>query len=48
MWLRGTVAQFPPFVIDRDNSVYLRECSPFWVGIFITFNKENNHVYCFM
>ena len=25
----------------RDNSVHLHECSPFWVGIFITFNKEN-------
>ena len=23
-----------------DNSVYLNECSPFWVDIFITFNKE--------
>jgi len=31
-----------------DNSVHLHECSPFWVGIFITFNKENYHVYCFM
>ena len=32
----------------RDNSVHLHECSPFWVGIFITFNQENYHVYCFM
>ena len=32
----------------RDNSVHLHECSPFWVGIFVTFNKENYHVYCFM
>ena len=24
----------------RDNSVHLPDCSPFWVGIFITFNKE--------
>jgi len=31
-----------------DNSVYLHECSPFWVGIFITFNKEKYHIYCFM
>ena len=31
-----------------DNSVYLQECSPFWVSIFITFNKESYHVYCFM
>ena len=23
-----------------DNSVHLHECSPCWVGIFITFNKE--------
>ena len=23
-----------------DNSVYLNECSPFLVDIFITFNKE--------
>ena len=21
---------------------------PFWIGIFITFNKENYHIYCFM
>jgi len=33
----------------RDNSVHLYEWSPFWVSIiFITFNKENYHVYCFM
>ena len=32
----------------RDNSVHLHECSPFWIGIFITFNTENYHVYCFM
>jgi len=25
----------------RDNSVHLHECSPFWVGIYITYNKEN-------
>jgi len=25
----------------RDNYVHLHECSPFWVCIFITFNKEN-------
>ena len=31
----------------RDNSVHFHECSPFWVGIFFTFNKENFHVYCF-
>ena len=23
----------------RGNSVHLHECSPFWVGILITFNK---------
>ena len=27
-----------------DNSVHLHDCSPFWVGIFITFNKENFYV----
>ena len=32
----------------RGNSVHLHECSPFWVGILITFNKENYHVYCLM
>jgi len=34
----------------RDNFVHFHECSPFWVpvGIFITFNKENYHVYSFM
>ena len=37
-----------PSFRNRDNSVHLYECSPFWVGIFITFNKENYHVYCFM
>jgi len=26
----------------RDNSVHLHECSPVWVGIYITFNKELN------
>ena len=30
-----------PYFYYRDNSVHLLECSPFWVGIFITFNKEN-------
>jgi len=24
----------------RDNSVHVYECSPFWVGIFIIFNKK--------
>jgi len=37
-----------PSFLSRDNSVHLHECSPFWVGIFITFDKENYHVYCFM
>jgi len=32
----------------RDNSVHLHECSPFWVGIFITFSKDNYYVYCLM
>ena len=32
----------------NDNSVHLYECSPFWVGILINFNKENFHVYGFM
>ena len=32
----------------RDKFVYLHECSPFWIGIFIASNKENCHVYCFM
>jgi len=46
------------FSVDRETSnslfrfsdyaIYLHECSPFGVGIFITFNKENCHVYCFM
>jgi len=31
-----------------DISVHLQECSPFLVGNFITINKENYHVYCFM
>jgi len=31
-----------------DNSVHLHEWPPFGVGIFVTFNKENYHVYCFM
>jgi len=30
----------------RDNSVHLYECSPFLEGIFVTFNKENYHIYC--
>jgi len=30
-----------------DNSVHLHECSPFWVGIFITLKKENYLIYCF-
>jgi len=37
----NTSGQFPLFPRYRDNSVHLHECSPFWVGIFITFNKEN-------
>ena len=37
-----------PSFHDGDNSVHLHECSPFWVGIFITFNKENYNVYCLM
>jgi len=37
-----------PSISYWENSVYLHECSPFWVGIFITFNKENYHVYRFM
>jgi len=32
----------------RDKSVHLHECSPFCASIFITFNKENYHVYCYM
>ena len=28
-----------------DNSVHLHDLSPFWVGIFITFNKENCNVF---
>ena len=32
----------------RDKSVHLHECSPFWVGIFVTFIKETYQVYCFM
>jgi len=32
----------------RDNSVHEHECSPFWVGIILTFTKENYNVYCFM
>jgi len=39
--------QWIPSFRYRDNSVHVHECSPFWVGIFITFNKENCHVYCF-
>ena len=37
-----------PSFRNRDNSVHLHECSPFWVGIFITFNNENYHFYCFV
>jgi len=33
--------KFPVFI--RGTTLHLHECSPFWVGIFITFNKEN---YC--
>ena len=29
-----------------SKCAYLHECSPFWVVLFITFNKENYHVYC--
>ena len=40
----------PVFLIPsfrcRDNSVHLQQCSPFWVGILITFNKEN--YYCLL
>ena len=32
---------FIPSFRYRDNSVHLHECSPFWVGIFITVNIEN-------
>jgi len=34
-----------PLFCYKDNSVHLYECSPFWVGIFITCNKEDYHVY---
>ena len=32
----------------RDNFVHVHGRSPFWVGIFITLNKENYHVHCLM
>jgi len=32
----------------RDNSAHSQECSPFWVGFFITFYKANYYVYCFI
>jgi len=35
-----------PSICYRDNSVHLYDCSPFWVGIFITLIKENYHVFC--
>jgi len=31
----------------RDISVHLHECSPFWVGIFIIFCKENYKYYVY-
>jgi len=31
-----------------DNTVHLHDLSPFWVDIFITVNKENCNVYCFV
>ena len=37
------VYSIPSFCL-RDNSVHLHDCSPFWVGIFIIFNKENYYV----
>ena len=33
-----------PFFRLRDNYVHVDECSPFWVGTFIMFSKENYHV----
>jgi len=38
---------FPLFVLETTLYI-LHECSPFWVAIFIAFNKENYHVYCFI
>ena len=32
----------------RDNSVHLNESSPFWVGIFVTLNKENYPIEIFL
>jgi len=36
---------FIPFFRLWDISLHLHECSPFWVGIFIIFWKENYYVY---
>jgi len=46
-WLKNIkpTTIIPSFGI-KDNSVHLHECSPFCAGIFVTFNKENYHVYC--
>jgi len=44
----GLLYTIPSSLYNRDNSVHLRECSPFWVGIFVIFNKGNYHVCCLM
>ena len=41
------IERLPSFHLG-DNYVHLHECSPFWVGIFIIFCKENYFVYCLM
>jgi len=46
MWANPIYSARPLHIYtQRDNSVHLHECSPFWVGIFITFIKENYHVF---
>jgi len=45
---RSVIYVFNYFLFSLYGHVHLHECSPFWVGIFITFNKENYHVYCLM
>mgnify|MGYP007091363196 CR=1 FL=1 len=42
MWKKDGFRVAYNFLIG--TTLHFHECSPFWVGIFITLNKENYHV----